>query len=172
MKHHRDTALPSIRQHARSHGALDDVTYGEWYALRIAYGEVCLACGSVGDLVPDHVVALARGGANLIENIQPLCESCNSVKQTKLIDYRCGRQIVPISEVIIPEYIDDGFIMIEIPPDVWRSVRIAAANTGEKVRHMLDRLCREEWEKVNRKGGRKSQDTAQGETGKTKGSAE
>lgn len=36
----------------------------------------------------DHIVPLARGGTNTIENAQPLCRSCNSSKGTKTIDYR------------------------------------------------------------------------------------
>jgi len=42
------------------------------------YGNVCLACGKPKKLEADHVVPLSRGGVGGIENIQPLCRSCNA----------------------------------------------------------------------------------------------
>lgn len=63
----------------------------EWMSLKAQYHDTCLCCGRKEPevkLVPDHVVALARGGRNDIQNIQPLCEKCNLSKGTKMIDYR------------------------------------------------------------------------------------
>ena len=36
----------------------------------------------------DHVVPLKLGGANTVDNVQPLCGSCNCKKHLKIIDYR------------------------------------------------------------------------------------
>lgn len=48
----------------------------------------CLACGSTKELALEHIVALARGGTNAFENLQVLCNICNSKKGVTTIDYR------------------------------------------------------------------------------------
>lgn len=49
----------------------------------------CLACGKKDiKLTPDHIVPLFVGGINAIQNIQPLCLSCNISKGIKIIDFR------------------------------------------------------------------------------------
>ena len=40
----------------------------------------CMKCGSKKNLEIDHVVPLARGGSNRLENLQLLCQSCNRMK--------------------------------------------------------------------------------------------
>jgi 5-methylcytosine-specific restriction endonuclease McrA len=63
----------------------------EWMALVQWAGSTCLCCGkSYGPNEPqkDHVVPLEQFGDDSIENIQPLCGSCNSKKSNKTIDYR------------------------------------------------------------------------------------
>ncbi len=53
------------------------------------YGNICLRCLKLGThLTPDHVIPLALGGKNSIDNIQPLCRTCNISKGTKVTDYR------------------------------------------------------------------------------------
>lgn len=48
----------------------------------------CVCCGQEAPLTADHVIPVSKGGTNDIENIQPLCRSCNSAKHTQTIDYR------------------------------------------------------------------------------------
>lgn len=61
----------------------------QWNELVERYGGRCLCCGKTGTtLTRDHIVPVRLGGSNSIENIQPLCKSCNSKKHTKTIDYR------------------------------------------------------------------------------------
>jgi 5-methylcytosine-specific restriction endonuclease McrA len=63
-------------------------TDNEFLAVCEQYGNKCLCCGSTENLTPDHIIPLSRGGKNIIENIQPLCLTCNKRKGTKIIDYR------------------------------------------------------------------------------------
>ncbi|WP_164494826.1 HNH endonuclease [Streptomyces sp. ADI96-15] len=64
------------------------VSLAEWIALRDSYG-CCLKCLRTDvPLEPDHVVPLVHGGRDHIDNIQPLCRSCNSSKRAKGTDYR------------------------------------------------------------------------------------
>lgn len=56
------------------------------------YENKCLCCGKENTkLAVDHIVPLKLGGVNSIENLQPLCKSCNSKKNINIIDYRNGR---------------------------------------------------------------------------------
>ncbi|MFJ7489705.1 HNH endonuclease [Streptomyces sp. NPDC097727] len=67
------------------------VTAAEWRALVAAYGGYCLACLRTGlPLEADHVIPLSLGGAHQIDNIQPLCRSCNASKADRVgqLDYR------------------------------------------------------------------------------------
>ena len=61
----------------------------EWEQLCDKYENRCLACGR-GDVLlsVDHIVPIIHGGSNNIDNLQPLCVSCNSRKNKKTIDYR------------------------------------------------------------------------------------
>ena len=64
-------------------------TRSEWRKLCEFYDHRCLCCGmKFQRLTVDHVLPLSKGGTNNIENIQPLCRSCNSQKHDKEIDYR------------------------------------------------------------------------------------
>ena len=66
-------------------------TSREWKKLCKHYHHTCLCCGRHEPeikLTADHVVPLSKGGTNSIDNIQPLCQSCNSSKHRKTIDYR------------------------------------------------------------------------------------
>lgn len=64
-------------------------TLGEWELLKKQYGNRCPMCLQLEPkikLTKDHVIPISKGGMNNIENIQPLCVSCNSKKHDKLID--------------------------------------------------------------------------------------
>ena len=40
----------------------------------------CQYCGAQDDLTIDHITPLARGGTNVLDNLQAACRSCNSAK--------------------------------------------------------------------------------------------
>lgn len=66
-------------------------TAREWKKLCKHYNYTCLCCGRREPeikLTADHVIPLSKGGTNFIDNIQPLCQSCNSSKYRSIIDYR------------------------------------------------------------------------------------
>jgi 5-methylcytosine-specific restriction endonuclease McrA len=76
------------RRRARKMAAVGHFTQSEWKSLLGRYGHVCLRCGSPDRLEADHVVPLALGGSDSIDNIQPLCRPCNARKWTHIVDYR------------------------------------------------------------------------------------
>lgn len=55
----------------------------EWNALKSAYDNKCAYCKSGEKMTKDHILPLSKGGTDFIENIQPLCKSCNSKKHNK-----------------------------------------------------------------------------------------
>lgn len=72
-------------------GAGGAFTVAEWEALKARYNYTCLCCGKREpeiNLTIDHVYPVTKHGSSSIDNIQPLCLSCNSRKGTKVIDYR------------------------------------------------------------------------------------
>lgn len=78
-------------ERARRHKAEGFITAREWKDLKDQYNHTCLKCGrkepSV-QLTVDHVTPLSKGGSNWIDNIQPLCITCNKERWTYTIDYR------------------------------------------------------------------------------------
>ena len=83
--------IQNARRRALLIGASGDYTPREWMALVSWYGNRCLRCGATGPetkITPDHVVPLALGGSNSIDNLQPLCWSCNAAKGARVADYR------------------------------------------------------------------------------------
>ena len=87
-KQHHDLVI--ARQHARRNRLRSGGKYRpeHWQAMCAFFNYECLACHEQKPLTVDHVIPVAHGGRNTLDNLQPLCLSCNSSKQDKTIDYR------------------------------------------------------------------------------------
>lgn len=73
------------KQRRRAAGVL---TIADWQGVLALYGSDCLSCGSDDPPTIDHVVPIIQGGSNTVDNVQPLCRTCNTRKGRKTIDYR------------------------------------------------------------------------------------
>lgn len=79
----------SHRRRARKTNAGGNYTAAEWKSMIDHYDNKCLCCGRDDvKLTADHVIPVIKGGTSSIDNIQPLCQSCNSRKHDKTTDYR------------------------------------------------------------------------------------
>lgn len=88
-QHPEKNSVNAENRRVRKQNNGGSVSAKEWRDLLDKYNHTCLCCKRTGiRLTMDHVVPLSRGGKHSIDNIQPLCGSCNSAKNTKVIDYR------------------------------------------------------------------------------------
>lgn len=71
-------------------------TKKEWREVMRRDGWACLRCGSTKNLSKDHVMPIAGGGSNSVDNLQTVCTSCNSWKGARHIDFR--KQPEPMTE--------------------------------------------------------------------------
>lgn len=65
-------------------------TFNEWIELKSRYMNICLCCKKMEPeikLTEDHIIPLSMGGSDFIENIQPLCVSCNTRKNAKALSF-------------------------------------------------------------------------------------
>lgn len=72
-------------------------TKEEWEEMKQYFNYTCVRClGKSGSdkIVKDHITPIYQGGSDGIDNIQPLCDKCNSSKGPENIDFRleyCGQ---------------------------------------------------------------------------------
>ena len=78
------------RWRATRSGAEGGHKQGEWETLKTQYNWTCPCCKRSEPeviLTEDHIIPLSKGGSDNVENIQPLCKSCNCRKHTDIIKY-------------------------------------------------------------------------------------
>lgn len=77
----RSERLSEARQKGRH-------TAEEWTAMVDLCGQQCARCQVKCIPVKDHIVPIYKGGSDAIDNLQPLCGSCNSSKGPDETDFR------------------------------------------------------------------------------------
>lgn len=60
------------------------VTNEQWQQKLKEFNYQCALCPANEKLEQDHIIPLSKGGKHEINNIQPLCRSCNASKSNKL----------------------------------------------------------------------------------------
>jgi hypothetical protein len=81
-----DTAARHRRRGRESALGYGEWTWSEFMRIAARFDYRCAYCGIKPDrLDPDHVVPLARGGANTTTNLLPACLMCNSDKRDLLL---------------------------------------------------------------------------------------
>lgn len=60
----------------------------QWWRLFNFYGRQCCKCGSRARIAKDHIRPVSRGGSDGLDNLQPLCQGCNTRKMARWEDYR------------------------------------------------------------------------------------
>ncbi len=74
----------------RKRNADGNHSFNDWENMKAQYNWTCPCCHKSEPeikLTEDHIIPLSKGGSDNIENIQPLCKSCNCKKKVKVIKY-------------------------------------------------------------------------------------
>lgn len=90
MKNPKYVSWLKNQWHHRRRSADGKHSFQDWETLKAQHDWTCLCCKKREPeikLTADHIVPLTKGGSNNIENIQPLCQSCNSRKNQRTVRY-------------------------------------------------------------------------------------
>lgn len=90
-------ALKSHERRVKKQNNGGTYTIQEWEALKRRHQYRCYLCKRKEPdvkLTVDHIVPISLGGNNFIENIQPLCLSCNCKKSIKLFAETPAGQLI------------------------------------------------------------------------------
>ena len=70
---------------ARLRGLTEHFTQQQWLALKKNFNYRCAHCRRRTKLTVDHIIPLSKNGVDTIDNIQPLCKSCNTRKLDRIV---------------------------------------------------------------------------------------
>ena len=87
------------RRRARLRAADGSFTKKQWEELKHIFNNTCYMCNRMEPeikLTIDHKIPLSLRGNNFIDNIQPLCFSCNARKRNTIWFARCPLKIVAV----------------------------------------------------------------------------
>jgi 5-methylcytosine-specific restriction endonuclease McrA len=96
-KAHPERYRQYLKRRAILKGAKGNFTNAEWEQLKKIYELTCWMCGKKEPEIKlsiDHKIPLSKGGSNEIDNIQPLCRSCNSRKNTQILFASCPLNVI------------------------------------------------------------------------------
>ena len=78
----REMRLWSVREFHGTH------TEAEWRAVLREFDSRCVRCERRGGYISkDHIIPIAQGGMDTIDNLQPLCRRCNLTKGAETTDW-------------------------------------------------------------------------------------
>lgn len=103
--------------------ALGTHTEEQWTALVDFCGRKCVKCSLPESTDKDHIKPVYQGGSDAIDNLQPLCASCNASKGAEAIDYR-----PPGWQAAVAAADDDRSIERSLNEGSERSLGVGAAN--------------------------------------------
>jgi 5-methylcytosine-specific restriction endonuclease McrA len=89
------------RHRAKKLGALGTVTEHEIRSLVNYYESTCAYCLHRKATQIDHIVPLAKGGANEIENLVPSCGTCNARKNSRSLEDHVERELALGRDTIV-----------------------------------------------------------------------
>ena len=68
-------------------------TAKEWREMLAEFDHRCVRCERKGGFMSkDHIIPVAMGGMDTIDNIQPLCRKCNRTKGSETTDWKAYRR--------------------------------------------------------------------------------
>lgn len=72
----------------------------------------CLRCGSKNNLTIDHIIPVSRKGDKSNNNLQTLCEKCNTWKGDTIVDFRGEVPLVsfPLNKFPVTRLTDEKLI--------------------------------------------------------------
>lgn len=83
-------AFLTLRRHASKLKNGGSHTFEDWCKVKALYNFTCPRCHRPEPIITlsqDHIQPLSQGGTDNIDNIQPLCRSCNSIKNASYLYY-------------------------------------------------------------------------------------